>query len=851
MPHNKGTKGSLLRLAKLEQKILGIADNKKNKQQKDYLFRAIELLNTKALEGAASVANEKGKGVDYLFDAMYWTAIESLCGENKKEAFEALRGMIRGHADLAMGAMQKINPEAIDRILKNRKSAVEMLNKVEDELHQLFMENSRDTLNITLPDFFLFYVDLVNRRFASEGLYEFVFTDPEIEYSMNTDTAESYLIEISRNICYELLYNESNPCRHELIIGIPSGVAYRVGMSYYRGDYLELDHEKAYYWLGYAAITGDFRAKLATFLFYGGFDLYESNAFENYFKIVSNVAACACSAREYDALQPSISIDYVCDGVVRHYDRDLLCNLVNLIEFFVQSGKSSFVEYFLSPGNWLIFELCHLFENNKRSDIEPEVYAALVVYYELVDDYLKNQIRESLVNCGFLKKNLQSDDYVVKELLNDGVKAENYACQRAYMKSRSFSFSDDALMPVMESLAKKGDGRAAFGIGARYWNGENIERNKELATLWWQKAADMGYGFALFNSALSELLAGNNTKASMLAQKAAEDGVVFSFYILYRAERQRNSKLAYTYLRFAAEYLFPAAVAELELTRQQEIYEPLPFMQTIEKIESLARYSLSACVFMSYLYDSSGLLPEDQFMSMKWIRRGVELGDDVSFHELNQFYNECFMSRRECYFVRSMQTALQDMQKYFTSSAGTVDSNASKVKELIKKCYEQLSNGSTRFERSLFINSVEHGFWARNGIDISLDKAIATRKDEAYFSALKMYNELLSSQRVGELGRTLTDGIQERVDNIELSQLSADDKRPVAVTSLALTCIRGMTCAPDFDRFKRFSIHGKNCGEPFCQVMAEQIFDVFRQDSQFQVADSKAMGNVLVTQIAQ
>ena len=304
-------------------------------------------------------------------------------------------------------------------------------------------------------------------------------------------------------------------------------------------------------------------------------------------------------------------------------------------------------------------------------------------------------------------------------------------------------------------------------------------------------------------------------------------------------------------MRYAAEYLFPAAVAELELTRQEEIYEPLPFMQTIEKIESLTKYSLSACVFMSYLYDSSGLLPEDQFMSMKWVRRGVELGDDVSFHELNHFYNECFAAKREGYHIRSMQNALLDMHKYFMSTAGAVDSNASKVKELIRKCYEQLANGTTRFERELFVNSVEHGFWTRNGIDISLEKTMSSYRDESYFCALKMYNELLSSQWGDDSDRTLDDGIERRADNIEFSQLRKDDKRPIAITSLALTCIRGMTVAPDFVQFKKLSIRGKNCGEPFGQVMTEQIFDVFKQDSQLQKSDFRSYGNVLVSDLTQ
>ncbi len=65
-------------------------------------------------------------------------------------------------------------------------------------------------------------------------------------------------------------------------------------------------------------------------------------------------------------------------------------------------------------------------------------------------------------------------------------------------------------------------------------------------------------------------------KAEAYATRAINYGNILGYYVLYKVYESSNSKLAHTYLRYAAEYIFPDAIEEYKhLKAQAKIAESL------------------------------------------------------------------------------------------------------------------------------------------------------------------------------------------------------------------------------------------------------------------------------------
>lgn len=102
---------------------------------------------------------------------------------------------------------------------------------------------------------------------------------------------------------------------------------------------------------------------------------------------------------------------------------------------------------------------------------------------------------------------------------------------------------------------------------------------------------------------------GDSDLAIELATLAIKYDVVYAYYVLYRAYVKSNQQLAHSYLRIAAEYMFPEAVRELKVLRQEGSYNPLPYLKCLEEIEDLALKNYHASLFMCDVYTSGSILP--------------------------------------------------------------------------------------------------------------------------------------------------------------------------------------------------------------------------------------------------
>ena len=52
--------------------------------------------------------------------------------------------------------------------------------------------------------------------------------------------------------------------------------------------------------------------------------------------------------------------------------------------------------------------------------------------------------------------------------------------------------TDQAILETLTAAAEGGSAKAALALGNRYFNGTGVEKNTEIAIMWWQKSSELG-----------------------------------------------------------------------------------------------------------------------------------------------------------------------------------------------------------------------------------------------------------------------------------------------------------------------------------------------------------------------
>ena len=60
--------------------------------------------------------------------------------------------------------------------------------------------------------------------------------------------------------------------------------------------------------------------------------------------------------------------------------------------------------------------------------------------------------------------------------------------------------------------------------------------------------------------------------------------MVLGYMVLYQEYLATDPMLAYTYLRYASEYLIPKATLKLVACKKEGTYKPLPFLRHFEQL---------------------------------------------------------------------------------------------------------------------------------------------------------------------------------------------------------------------------------------------------------------------------
>ncbi len=185
-----------------------------------------------------------------------------------------------------------------------------------------------------------------------------------------------------------------------------------------------------------------------------------------------------------------------------------------------------------------------------------------------------------------------------------------------------------------------------------------------------------------------------------------------------------SGELAHTHLRYAAAYGVPGAGARLKELRQQQQYQPLPFMRIIDAVEAKARQGdADSCLIMVRLCNDGLVLPRSQGGVEYWRRRAVENGCE---------YAAMLLGRRELNLpdsIDGLASILASQQDAFLQQGDDLmrcrvrpeDGRIRTLKDVqqafstlyapvLEKITAALKKGQTTLEKNLLVNLIAHGF---------------------------------------------------------------------------------------------------------------------------------------------
>lgn len=641
---------------------------------------------------------------------------------------------------------------------------------------------------------------------------------------------------------------------------LPPQLAFLIGQAYLNGEYLPLDKDLAFRWFSYGAFVGDSKCLMAFLLYFSNLDCSDEQ----------KLAKCALKIRFtlfYAFLNTSFSnnnpeiFEYPC--------------------YYEQEDFSSYENYCLA--RYLKYTAASglLFKKRSREDLyELDLFARF-------DSYITNHVKENKKDLNLLSAVALYGYTFYDESIFEGFYKDIYRIvkPRARIPEESLKFFSDILV----SNAKKGgsftleclnifsqfsefdlekeDDLLKRMSDARMSEASFILATKQkqlskdtIGTEFWRKPASDGCGFGYLNLAVDYYLEKNYEQCIVNAKLAISYGVVAGYMLLFSAYKESNSPLAYTYLRLASEYVIPEAYRVLSAEKEEDKYNPLPYMKIIEKIESLSSVSSTACVLMIEFYKNSTLLPENHIKIAEYIQRSLKLGVGSSIDEYIDFYTRSFKS--DWLLPPSIPTNLGSfsaLRKIYSSDAAAsngTDPNFEEVKKLCEALMFSLRHGTTELEQVCLYNLVTSEIMDVIGIKSAKGLNLIKSSTE---NALNSYYLLLSLGAT----RSLKSG-DKNVMKYYTKTLHAlsdvlcriDERALHFIKAKALHCIRAYTVECDYESFMYELNTASNAEDPLLYLLRQTDFsDIIKKSKtsikQKEVVEQSKKEDVVILNVTQ
>lgn len=633
--------------------------------------------------------------------------------------------------------------------------------------------------------------------------------------------------ESYRNLCggvFSKIYpNYAYKKESSVFPGMPGNVAYRIGKSYLYGDFLPMDKQKAKEWFSYGMTVGDPYCALAYLLYYSDISLDEELRRDLKLASIYTVLFNTFLITLNEFSEPvSDFIEY--DSVTRSGYAIKEVAFFNLFSFVNNLRYEIIVEElpFAVPSELLTDFSEILMEYTDEFAYSPRTIAAIAVYLSAqanIDN--STPYLNQLLKAAKVKKRCKEPSEKLFALLDYGLTQDNEYSLQAYenlycLYKGPYEKIDKK---ILKQMSDQGFAKATFTLGNLSLTSANDKKSLEI----WKKAAEQGNGFSKLNLAMGHLIKKELPKAVYYATQAVRHGVVFGYYILYKAYLEDNPKLAFTYLRYAKEYLIPDAVSEYKAAVNSGVYEPLPYMKKIEELEQMAENNSPACLVMSEIYNSAILLPYNIERTFHYQQKAIANGCVSFFTFYKEIYGHAFPPDMESSSVfPSFRKSLEKTQSFFSGAATDDSSEHEAVINKVEEIYSALVKGTTELENDVLYELSESKFYNHFGhkqkLPKTLHKPVECSVKEFKEKLLEgSYNTLIGSDFYQHPGQNVMTYCLE----VPFSRLP--DSQNLLITR-ALMSVRALSFTPEYSSYCEFMRFARNSGNGTAMILGDLDF---------------------------
>lgn len=804
-------------------------------------------------------------------DFLYWKYVAFILDKNiNSNHFKELNDALKKITEHSIRAVSDLKFKDFNAIFKSKDAALKVQRIVND--YSICNDDVYSDYSLCLAYIpaFIYHLTEYSDSFDEDELEQIEtsilstcyananFSDNLLAPFVDFDEKDSMVfVEIERNLNEENFDRAHPKLAHSeisnVLRGMPGDVALRIAKSYLYGNNLPLDKESARNWLSYGMSVGNPYCALLFLLHFADVDLHEENLvpskISDLFILLNNIFNLTL-ARLKEVDPTNLNFELLYDENNVRFDEACL---YNVLMFFIVAHEEvnsapEFPLVLTILDDELVVPVFKDAIDNSSNDTFTKALLSLFVTLMEAEGLSEYFLEKFLSNIKMPYKKGPVFNYII-ETLSSGLKKHDRFSYTVYMYAFTSLKGNFDEMPKshLKALSKMGFAKATFALGS-----VALESSESEAVKQWEKSSDQGLGFSYFNLSLAALMTGDCDLAIELATLAIKYDVVYAYYVLYRAYLKSNQQLAHSYLRIAAEYMFPEAVRELKFLRQEGSYNPLPYLKCLEEIEDLALKNYHASLFMCDVYTSGSILPVNLERTYFYQRQALLNGCYELFPVYKNINRISFppLGENESMFV-SYRKSLSDTQSFFKSSM-TEEQIALDDVVIKKTCdlVKELCSGTSELEREVLRNLYNSNMWNRYK-----DNKFKIPKECFNKPERKAYQELFNALASGFYNtnyytENTADFLKERSQLIECLKDKAFDYGACVNTIRALMCLRSLTLPSDPKSFSTLIEKAFNSGELtamlLCNLNLDCVFDsdqsnvvkYTRQDSQIYDPDA-------------
>ncbi len=188
----------------------------------------------------------------------------------------------------------------------------------------------------------------------------------------------------------------------------------------------------------------------------------------------------------------------------------------------------------------------------------------------------------------------------------------------------------------LQKLAESGDPAAENELGVRYQLGFDVDKNLLLSMEWLHKAAQQGFGSALFN------IGAVSYDGEIVGTTRGTRSTSMYWFLLAEDADDASGKEAVTQMRsemsskdLNATYLRVGDAYEKGFDIKQDHARAMKWYRKAAEAGDAA-----ACYRIAVLYAKGLGVPQDNAEIIHWLQRGADLGDPVASYDLGRAYEQ-------------------------------------------------------------------------------------------------------------------------------------------------------------------------------------------------------------------